>query len=242
MSSIEGSNPSGLTINNVSTSQVVLQFFMSPAEAIQPSAEVLAGVRARETAIRDRFTQDAKVTNFEKGYVSVYWVNHLVDIGYQGFAADLIVHKFNGTKFDKVVGIPNSGIPLATSVAERLRKPLAPGRKGKDIPGAWRTPIVVEENVASFTTGEASRFVFNGLEPGDNVLIIDDVIAHSDTSRRVVEEFRRHNINAELAVYFAKLFQPGVDRLRDELGIDPFYVIGVSKLTETGVELSPPHF
>jgi len=40
-------------------------------------------------------------------------------------------------KVNKVVQIPYSGNPLATSVAERLRVPLVPGRKGKAIPGSW---------------------------------------------------------------------------------------------------------
>jgi len=206
-------------------------------------SEQLEGIRARESALRDRFIKEAKVTNFEKGYVSVKWVNQLVDLGYQGFAADLIAYRFRGYEFDKVVGIPNSGIPLATSVAERLGLPLAPGRKGKDIPGAWETPVIVKEKVKSFTTDDISEFVFNGLEKGDRVLLVDDVIAHSTTASLIIDVLRQEDIEIEMAVYFTKLFQHGVDKLRSNQNIDPFYVIGVSEMqSDKSVLLSPPRF
>ncbi len=206
----------------------------------------LATIRAKEAFLRQEFLKVAKVTNHEKGYVSVPFINQLVNPRSQGFAADLIVYhcQSRGCEIDKVVQIPNSGNPLATTVAERLNTPLAPGRKGKAIPGAWSQPIVIEETSPSFTTGESSTFTFNGLEPGDKILLVDDVVAHGDTSLLVIKKLREKGIIiTELAVYFAKLFQPGVEKLQEETGINPFYVIGVQEIFPDGtLSLAPPHF
>lgn len=187
----------------------------------------------KEERLRKAFLEEAIVTNTEKGYISVPSVNQLIDLERQGWAADLIAAHFNkaGISFDKVVGIPNSGLPLSTTVAERLHIPLAPGRKGGNIPGAWRMPIIINETAPSFTTGKSSTFVFNGLEEGDTVLAVEDVIAHGDTMMLIADKFRQHGIDLYLASYFAKKFQGGVDRLK-EIGIDPYYAIGVEGISE----------
>lgn len=159
----------------------------------------------------------------------------------------MIVDHFRGigTKFDKVVGVPNSGIPLATSVAERLNIPLAPGRKGKDFPVTWKTPVIVKEETPSFTTGAKSTFVFNGLGENDTVLVVEDVIALGTTMELVVRALRKSSINVSFATYFSKLFQGGEKRIR-EMGVETFSVISVEKLYckngEWKLKLAPPHF
>lgn len=200
-----------------------------------------------ERQLREQFLQDAEIRDPQKGYVSVPSVNQRIDLKMQGWAADLIVNNFlqRNIKFDIVVGIPNSGIPLATSVAERLQIPLAPGRKGKDFPGAWKMPIVVNQEIPSFTTGTASMFVFNGMKSGDTVLAVEDVIAHGETMSLIAEKLREKGITVYLASYFSKLFQDGVKKLQ-EIGIDVFSAIGIEGIyQENGIwklALSPPHF
>jgi len=121
---------------------------------------------------------------------------------------------------------------------------LVPGRKGEEIPGAWNHPIIIEEKVISFTTEETSSFVFNGLEKGDNIYLVDDVVAHGYTACLIIEEFRKRGINvAGMAIYFAKLFQPGIERIKEEIGISPFFVVGIESITPEGkITLSPPQF
>jgi len=201
-----------------------------------------------ENNLRREFLKEAEVTNPEKGYISVPSVNQRIDMIMQGWAADLIVNYYRrqGRTFDAVVGIPNSGISLATSVAERLGIPLAPGRKGKDCPGAWRMPIKIIETIPSFTTGEASQFVFNGMKEGDTILAIEDVIAHGDTMGLITEAFRKQGINLCLGAYFSKLFQGGFEKLQ-RMGVETFSAIEVKELyqDQQGIwhpRLTPPHF
>lgn len=212
---------------------------------LPPNIE-LALIQATEEHVRKAFYEKARVTNFDLGYISVPFVNQLIDLELQGFAGDIIAHHYRKaeTEMDKVIQIPLSGNPLATTVAERLNTPLVPGRKGKAIPGSWGHSVVVEEKIPSFTTGEMSTFVFNGLKEGDKVILIDDVIANGYTSGLIAKSLKEKGIEVVgIAVYFAKLFQPGVNRVREETGIDPFFVVGIENITQEGeIVLSPPHF
>lgn len=211
-----------------------------------PASIELATIRAKEEYLRDSFRKEAELKNYEKGYISVPFVNQLIYLDLQRFAADIVVYHANveRVKVDKIVQIPYSGNSLSTSVAERLGVPLVPGRKGKAIPGAWNHPIIIEEKVLSFTTGETSSFTFNGLEKGDNIYLVDDVVAHGDTACLIIEEFRKREINVTgMAIYFAKLFQPGIQRIKEKTGINPFFVVGIESITPEGkITLFPPQF
>jgi len=202
-------------------------------------------LKFEEALIREAFQREAKVTNYEKGYLSVRFVNQLVDPSLQECAAELIARRFSsGPKIDKIVPVPNSGIPLGTMVSSKLGLPLAPGRKGNATPGAWGKPIIIEEQVKSFTTRTMSSFAFNELDPGDTILLVDDVIAYGYTSLLLIKELKRRGINvAGLAVYFGKHFQPGLARIKEETEITPFPVVGIERITPKGeIFYSPPHF
>ncbi|HSX48932.1 MAG TPA: phosphoribosyltransferase family protein [Candidatus Saccharimonadales bacterium] len=209
------------------------------------SNEFIEELRLKESILREKILKEAVVTNFEKGYVSIPSVNQLIDIGMQKIAAEMIIYDAcrKEIHIDKVLGIPNSGISLATSVAERLNVPLAPGRKGETIPGSWNSAITIQEDVPSFTTGESSKFVFNGLHAGDSVLVVDDFIALGATSILVAKELQRNGINVEIAVYVAKLFQPGVKQIGRKLDKKPFYAIGIREIYSDGtIAFAPSNF
>jgi adenine/guanine phosphoribosyltransferase-like PRPP-binding protein len=213
---------------------------------MERQAEISRALRcANEDFLRREILKEAVVTNFEKGYISIPSVNQLVDTNLQCFASEIIVDHYldMGVKIDKVAGIPNAGISLANSVAEKLRVPLAPGRKGIIYPGAWNSRIEINEDVPSFTTGEASKFVFNGLEKGDTVLIIDDFIALGATSVIVSKVLMKHGINVQIAAYAAKIFQGGVKQIEEKVGVKPFYAVGIEKIFKDGkIVLEPPHY
>ena len=217
---------------------------MANTEILSPSAPEIKTLGSKEASIREALSQAARVTDFKKGYISAPFVNQLIDPLLQGYAADLIARHAKGLSIDKVVPIPNSGIPLATAVAERLKLPLAPGRKDNSTPGAWGNPVVIEEQVQSFTTGTIASFTFNELNQGDTILLVDDVVAYGDTSTLIIRALEKRGINvAGLAIYFGKHFQPGLARIKKETGITPLVVVGIERITPKGeIFLSPPHF
>ena len=101
------------------------------------------------------------------------------------FAVDTLADLYAGRRVDKVVGIEARGFILAAPVAYRLGAGLVPVRKPGKLP--WRTES--EQYVLEYGT---DRLEIHGdaLEPGDSVLIVDDVIATGGTARataRLVE-------------------------------------------------------
>lgn len=183
--------------------------------------------------LKERTLAVARVTDLERGYVSIPFINQRIDSRLLGQAADLTAYFYRkaGIEIDVVSGIPHLGVPLATSVAERMDVDLIPSRKDAQIPGSWKSPIVVSERVQSFTTTVDYQFALNGEEPIQSILLVDDFCAHGNTALAIGRELQRRGKEVYFAFYCAKLFQPGVERIREELGINPYYVIGISEIS-----------
>ena len=198
----------------------------------------------KEYLLRYFFKKIAKVTNYNKAYISVPFVNQRVKSKPQKWAADLIIShmQIQEIEIGEILGIPTSGVPLATTIANKLDHDLVLGRKGNIIPGTWKNPLIIKETAPSFTTGQQSSFVFNDVPP--KVCITDDVSAQGATLSLISETFEKKGIKPSfIALYFAKLFQPGIRRIYEETGIEPFYAVGVESITEKGeIVLAPPHF
>lgn len=184
--------------------------------------------------LKRRTLEVVRVTDFEKGYVSIPFINQRIDTRLQGYAAELTAHHYrkSGIEIDAVAGIPSLGVPFGTAVAERLGVDLIPARKDPQIPGAWKSPIVVSEQVRSFTTTVDYQFTLNGEEPIESILLVDDFCAHGNTALAIGRELQRRGKKIHLAFYCAKLFQPGVERIRTELGVEAFCVIGISEILD----------
>jgi len=214
---------------------------------IELATEVeLSGIEEKEKHLIECFERDAIVTDYEKGYISVPFVNQLINLELQGYAADIIVHNIetNKIEIDKVVQIPYSGNSLATSVGARLRVPLVLGRKEEDAPKGWKKLFPIRKKIYSFTTEKMMTFTFNELEKGDRVYIIDDVVASGDTASRIIMEFEERGIQVMgMGVYFAKLFDPGLRNIKEKTEIETFYVIGVEDITpKKKILFSKPRF
>jgi adenine phosphoribosyltransferase len=101
------------------------------------------------------------------------------------FSVDTLADTFAGRRVDKVVGIEARGFIVAAPVAFRLGAGLVPVRKPGKLP--WRTEseaYVLEYGV------DRLEIHADAFDPGDSVLIIDDVIATGGTARataRLVE-------------------------------------------------------
>ncbi len=197
-----------------------------------------------EQELREKFAREAKITKFDLGYISLPWANELIESGPQRKAAKLLAEMLRepGIKLDKVLGIPHSGVALASLVSDLLDLPLAPARKGNVVPGAWTEYIYFDDPISSPTTREPSRFIINGLQPGDTVALVDDILARGTIASHIAKNLAEKGITTVLGVYCAKLFQGGVDKLR-ELGIPVVYLYGVERIFIDGrMNLSPPYF
>jgi adenine phosphoribosyltransferase len=98
---------------------------------------------------------------------------------------DLIVVHFGRGNVDKVVGIEARGFILASPVAYHFGAGFVPVRKKDKLP--WETESEEYELEYGTATLEIHR---DGVDPGERVLIVDDVLATGGTARataRLVE-------------------------------------------------------
>jgi adenine phosphoribosyltransferase len=99
---------------------------------------------------------------------------------------DLIVVHFGRGAVDKVVGIEARGFILASPVAYHFGAGFVPVRKKDKLP--WATESAEYELEYGSATLEIHK---DGIEPGERVLIVDDVLATGGTARATAELVER---------------------------------------------------
>jgi adenine phosphoribosyltransferase len=97
-------------------------------------------------------------------------------------AIDLIVAHFGRGTVDKVVGIEARGFILASPVAYHFGAGFVPVRKKDKLP--WETESEEYELEYGVETLEIHRDAF---QPGERVLIVDDVLATGGTARATAQ-------------------------------------------------------
>lgn len=105
----------------------------------------------------------------------------LGDIESFRFTVDAISDTFAGRRVDKVVGVEARGFILAGPVAYRLGAGFVPVRKPGKLP--WRTRS--EEYALEYGVDRLQLHV-DGVAAGEQVLIVDDVIATGGTAAATV--------------------------------------------------------
>ncbi len=84
---------------------------------------------------------------------------------------------------DKIVTVEAMGIPLATLLSHKTRKPFVIIRKRQyNLPG--------EVEITASTGYSKNNLYINGLEPGERVIIVDDVLSTGGTLVQTVRTLR----------------------------------------------------
>jgi adenine phosphoribosyltransferase len=99
---------------------------------------------------------------------------------------DLIVVHFGRGNVDKVVGIEARGFILASPVAYHFGAGFVPVRKKDKLP--WETESAEYDLEYGSATLEIHK---DGIDPGERVLIVDDVLATGGTARATAELVER---------------------------------------------------
>jgi adenine phosphoribosyltransferase len=94
---------------------------------------------------------------------------------------DLLAGHFASTRIDKVLGVEARGFIIAAPVAYKFGAAFVPVRKAGKLP--WE--IEREEYELEYGT-DLLEIHRDGVEPGDNVVIIDDVLATGGTASATV--------------------------------------------------------
>ena len=102
------------------------------------------------------------------------------------FTIDSLADVFAGRHVDKVVGIEARGFILAAPVAYRLGAGFVPVRKPGKLP--WRTEA---QQYALEYGVDALEVHADGVQAGDEVVVVDDVIATGGTAEATVRLVER---------------------------------------------------
>lgn len=196
--------------------------------------------------LRDRFCQEA-VGDAAKGFVTVKFMNRPPHIDSQMLAvqADVITHFLADSAPTRIIGIPNSGLPLTEQVAKnfpaaRLVSSIKPDgdESREEISQQWKD--AVKFDVYSYTKKANITMVTKRIEPGERYLIIDDVAAWAHAASGFLAAIKRHGgVPVAYAVGFEKKFQRGVSAVAQEYNIPVLAVISVNEIIGKRVRLSP---
>jgi adenine phosphoribosyltransferase len=103
-------------------------------------------------------------------------------------AIDLLLHPYAGMRIDKVAGIEARGFILGGAIAHQLSVGFIPIRKKGKLP--WKT--LDQEYTLEY--GQAIMEIHeDAIQNGENVLIVDDLLATGGTAEAAVKLIRRMN-------------------------------------------------
>jgi adenine phosphoribosyltransferase len=98
------------------------------------------------------------------------------------YTIDAISHQFDRDEIDKVLGIEARGFMVAAPLAYRFTAGLIPVRKKGKLP--WEVESEVYELEYGTDLLEIHR---DAIEPGERILIVDDVLATGGTARATAQ-------------------------------------------------------
>ncbi|MFA5142945.1 MAG: adenine phosphoribosyltransferase [Candidatus Omnitrophota bacterium] len=125
-------------------------------------------------------------------------------------AVDLFAEKFKGKKIDVILSIEARGFIFGGALAYKLGTAVVPVRKKGKLP--FKTHAVTYELEYGKDTLEIHQDAF---KKGDNVLIIDDLLATGGTSKAVIELVEKMGGNIVALAFLIELTAlKGRDKLK----------------------------
>ena len=155
-------------------------------------------------------TKIRSVPDFPKAGVLFYDITTLLrDKNAFQDAIHALARPFEGTAIDLVVGIESRGFILGGAVADRLGAGFAPVRKKGKLPAA-----TVRETYDLEYGTDCLEIHSDAVEPGQRVLIVDDVLATGGTAAATTALVRTLGGDVQARVFLLELeFLNGRSRL-----------------------------
>ena len=129
-------------------------------------------------------------------------------------AVDQLLHPYAGERIDKVVGLEARGFILGGAIAHQLTKGFVPIRKKGKLPGA------VISQAYTLEYGEAVMEIHDdALQPGEKVLIVDDLLATGGTCEAGIRLVERLGAEVVGSAFVIDLPELGGRKLLEGLGM-----------------------
>ncbi|MBQ8646377.1 MAG: xanthine phosphoribosyltransferase [Bacteroidales bacterium] len=185
-------------------------------------------------ALKDRILRDGRC--FPGGILKVdNFINHQMDPILMKSMAVEFVRRFSGTKINKILTVEASGIAPAIMVGYLLELPVVFAKKRK--PSTMENMLQTE--VFSFTKNQVYTICVSKdyLQPGDNVLFIDDFLANGNAGKGIIELVNQAGANlVGMGFLIEKEFQSGGAILR-EMGIHVESLAIIESLNDCRIKL-----
>lgn len=143
------------------------------------------------------------------------FVNHQLDVRFLEEIGEEFGRRFADVKVDRILTVEASGIAIAVAAAPHFGYPPVVFAK-KAAPNTM-TEGFYEAEARSFTKGTVSRLRVSEkfLQPGENVLILDDFLAYGEASMALADLVRRAGGTVVgVGAVIEKGFQGGAEKLR----------------------------
>jgi len=127
------------------------------------------------------------------------------------YALDKLSERYRGEKIDLVLGIESRGFILAVPLAYQLRAGFVPVRK----PGKLPADTLKEDYALEYGT-DRLEVHSDAIEPGQVVLIVDDLLATGGTARATAALARKAGAEIAGLAFLVELeFLKGREKLQD---------------------------
>ena len=135
-------------------------------------------------------------------------------------SVDELVQPFAGSKIDKVAGIEARGFILGGAVAHQLSAGFVPLRKKGKLPHN-----VITESYELEYGVDAMEMHTDAIQPGDRVLLVDDLIATGGTSLAAVKLLRKAGAKIAGAAFLVCLPELQGDTRLASTGVEVSYLV-----------------
>ncbi|MGL4280273.1 MAG: adenine phosphoribosyltransferase [Albidovulum sp.] len=130
-------------------------------------------------------------------------------------AIDQLLNPYAGTRIDKVVGLEARGFILGGAIAHQLSVGFVPIRKKGKLPGTTISQAYTLEY------GEAVMEIHDdALQPGEKVLIVDDLLATGGTCEAGIKLCERLGAEVIACAFVIDLPELGGRKLLERLGMN----------------------
>lgn len=130
-------------------------------------------------------------------------------------AIDQLLHPYVGTHIDQVVGLEARGFILGGAIAHQLSRGFVPIRKKGKLPGK------TIEQAYTLEYGEAVMEVHDdALQPGDKVLLVDDLLATGGTAEAGIKLIERMGAQVIGCAFVIDLPDLGGRQKLESIGMD----------------------
>jgi adenine phosphoribosyltransferase len=139
------------------------------------------------------------------------------------FSIELMVQHFKNKGITKVVGTESRGFLFGAPVALGLRVGFVPVRKPNKLP----RETISESYSLEYGTDRLEIHV-DAIQPGDKVLVVDDLLATGGTIDATVKLIRRPGGTVDDAVFIINLFDLGGEKRLNKRGINCYSLLAFS--------------